>query len=378
MNKKQANKQKLSSPKKSKPFQSNTTKTKNSAIHKKTALKPNSSSLLNTITAHLLDDTYAFKQWTIIDLGELRHDLLIAHYDKNKERKIIWANESKGTNGKFNQPVSFEQIKSRVEKDNVEQTNRSKDNAEVYTPFWICNLQNDLVDQDWFKKDTFITGLPIKFKTPLKAKKWLEYVKLNRMEITCGEAPYLVSRYDVTKETKLIHPNYRTGLLDRKIRVINSFAKNNELNEDEWHQVIKKCYQSIYGFEYQGDSLFLARCNLLLTYIDYYQEYFQKDFDITKQKNIDKLKEIAYIICWNIWQMDGITNSIPDKQSKKTRKLTNQEDDCNKEGFMQMKFNFDKANNSLIEKSEHKNNHCYILDWEANTPICFNELLNNK
>ena len=347
----------------------------------KTAVNKNANStLIKTNIPQLLTKDYAFKQWTINDLGSIRNDLLIAHYDKNKEKKIIWAN---GDNNKFNQPVSFNQIeiKSRVEKDSNEQINRSKDHAEVYTPYWICNLQNDLIDQDWFKKDSFITGLPIKFKTSTKAKKWLEYIKLNRMEITCGEAPYLVSRYDVTKETKLINPHYRTGLLDRKIRVINTFAKNDEntkLNEDEWHQYVKECYQSIYGFEYQGDSLFLARCNLLLTYIDYYQEYFQKDFDITNFNNIEKLKEIAHIICWNIWQMDGITNSIPSKESKRKTKLTNQEDDCNKEGFMQMKFNFNKANNSLIEKPEHKNNYCYTFDWNVNSPVCFNELLNSK
>ena len=30
-------------------------------------------------------------------------------------------------------------------------------------------------------------------------KRWQDYVLANRLEISCGEAPYLVSRYDATK-----------------------------------------------------------------------------------------------------------------------------------------------------------------------------------
>ena len=40
------------------------------------------------------------------------------------------------------------------------------------------------------------------------------------MEITCGEAPYLVSRYDVVKG-EIIPVEDRIGILDRKLRVIN-------------------------------------------------------------------------------------------------------------------------------------------------------------
>ena len=194
------------------------------------------------------------------------------------------------------------------------------------------------------------------------------------MEITCGEAPYLVSRYDVTKETKLINPSYRTGLLDRKIRVINACASNKQykLSYDEWHALIKQAYQSIYGFEYQGDSLFLARCNLLLTYIDYYQEYFQCNFDLSKEDNKNKLLEIADIICWNLWQMDGITNTTPVKENKNTKADKHPLGNNN----LQLEFDFNNTDNNSQATTKIKNNECLIFDWQANKPISFQALLN--
>ena len=50
----------------------------------------------------------------------------------------------------------------------------------------------------------------------------------------------------------------RIGLLDRKLRVV---SENTE-TEEEWFTWTKRAFQSVYGFEYQGDSLLLARENL--------------------------------------------------------------------------------------------------------------------
>ena len=44
-------------------------------------------------------------------------------------------------------------IKPRIEKSKAEQTKRSKDNAEVFTPSWIVNKQNNLVDNAWFGRE---------------------------------------------------------------------------------------------------------------------------------------------------------------------------------------------------------------------------------
>ena len=47
-------------------------------------------------------------------------------------------------------------VRPRVLKSKEEQTDRSKDMAEVFTPSWICNAQNNLVDEAWFgRKDVF-------------------------------------------------------------------------------------------------------------------------------------------------------------------------------------------------------------------------------
>ena len=91
------------------------------------------------------------------------------------------------------------------------------------------------------------------------------------MEMTCGEAPYLVSRYD-TVTGKKIKIKDRIGLLDRKLRVIGE----NIVLEDKknWIKWVTKAFKSIYGFEYQGDNLIIARKNLLYTLIEYYEERF--------------------------------------------------------------------------------------------------------
>ncbi len=41
-------------------------------------------------------------------------------------------------------------IKPRVMKSRDAQKARAKDKAEVFTPAWICNAQNNLVDEAWF------------------------------------------------------------------------------------------------------------------------------------------------------------------------------------------------------------------------------------
>ena len=44
-------------------------------------------------------------------------------------------------------------IMPRVHKDKILQVSRSKDMAEVFTPAWICNAQNNLIDNAWFGRE---------------------------------------------------------------------------------------------------------------------------------------------------------------------------------------------------------------------------------
>ena len=57
--------------------------------------------------------------------------------------------------------------------------------------------------------------------------RWQKYVDARVLEITCGEAPFLVSRYDVETGEVIPVPD-RIGLLDRKLRTVNENAQTEE------------------------------------------------------------------------------------------------------------------------------------------------------
>lgn len=67
------------------------------------------------------------------------------------------------------------------------------------------------------------------------------------LEITCGEAPFLVSRYDVETGEAIPVPE-RIGLLDRKLRVVNE----NVQTEEEWLKWAFREFWATYGYEFQG------------------------------------------------------------------------------------------------------------------------------
>lgn len=252
----------------------------------------------------------------ILELSEQALKILLK--DRTTKKNIIWATDDYrkyGYSYKAENEIKIPQvtgkctkiIQPRVTKNKKNQHERTRDKAEVFTPSWICNQQNNLVDEAWFgRKDVFNIEIDTKWKTNTdkiefpKGKTWKDYINLIRMEITCGEAPYLVSRYD-TVSGKKIEVNNRIGLLDRKMRVINE----NTTEKKEWLKWVKKAYKSIYGFEYQGDNLLLARENLLYTFIENYENKFNE------KPEENEIKQIATIISWNLWQMDGIAFTVP-------------------------------------------------------------------
>ena len=153
--------------------------------------------------------------------------------DNTTKKNIIWATNSYKRRGyRFSDnilPINVIKgniIQPRSKKAKAEQAKRSKDSAEVFTPSWMCNKQNNLIDEEWFgKKDVFNIELnndwivnEEKIIMP-EGKSWIDYIKDIRLEITCGEAPYLVSRYD-TVTGKPIETKKRIGLLDRKFRIV--------------------------------------------------------------------------------------------------------------------------------------------------------------
>lgn len=256
-------------------------------------------------------------------------------------------------------------IKPRTEKTKQEQLSRVRDKAEVFTPSWICNKQNNLVDNAWFGRENVFntetekswTTNPEKVTFP-DGKTWQDYVKAQRLEITCGEAPYLASRYDtVTGET--IPVKDRIGLLDRKLRIVTE----NTDGEKEWYECAKEAYKSIYGYDWQGDNVLLARENLLFTFCDYYEDKFGV-YPIREY-----LREIAEILAWNIWQMDGLKFVIPNS--------------CHKQESLQMSM-FDESKPEECEgclknnKNRHNGIYCYVMDWEKNKKVKFVTLLEGR
>ncbi|NFL75059.1 restriction endonuclease subunit M [Clostridium sporogenes] len=250
-----------------------------------------------------------------------RNELLkILLKDRTTDENIIWATDDYSIYGSMynaNQKIESKLItgtrskviQPRVAKARKHQSNRTREKAEVFTPSWICNEQNNLIDEQWFgRKNIFNEQLNCSWRVikekisfpNTKGRMWNDYVDALRMEISCGEAPYLVSRYD-TVTGDIISLQSRIGLLDRKMRVINE----NISNEKEWHKWVQRAYQSIYAYEFQGDNLLLARENLLFTFID------NMKYKFNKEPTLAQLKKIATIISWNVWQMDGTTFTVP-------------------------------------------------------------------
>ncbi len=193
-------------------------------------------------------------------------------------------------------------MKKRFEKDKEERKKLTKTKGEVFTPSWVCNLQNNLVDEAWFGyKNVFNTPNEKTWETNKnkimfpKDKGWKDYVSNRVLEITCGEAPYLVSRYD-TVTGEAIQLEDRIGLLDRKIRVINE----NTSDKETWFYYVRKAYQSTYGFDISEDNVKISRNNLVDSFKDYYCFKFNEE---PKPQLKDIIEEIVNI---NIWCMDGL------------------------------------------------------------------------
>ncbi len=235
-----------------------------------------------------------------------KDDLLnILLQDKTTGNNILWATDSYDSNGYLFAPAANittelitgtlgSIIQPRALKSKTEQLYRTRDKAEVFTPLSIVKQMNDAFDTKRLTKNS-----------------WHEYVGLLKLEITCGEAPFIVSRYDpVSDNQELLPINKRVGFLDKKLSVVSRYCNTQE----EWIKWAKIAFQSSYGYEWQGDSLLIARENLLYTFIDYYQNKFKET------PNTQLLKEIAEIIVWNIFQMDGLKYVIP--MSCKTQKVT--------------------------------------------------------
>lgn len=237
--------------------------------------------------------------------------------DKTKNCNIIWATNSYQHLGELylsGCPIAPPCVKAVVQprfmKNKDAQIERTRKHGEVFTPSWICNYMNSKFDEAWFERLNVFniqenkswTANPDRIIFP-DGKSWKDYVLIRQLEITCGEAPFLVSRYD-SSTGEVMPIEKRIGLLDRKLRVISE----NTNNEADWVKWTERAFQSIYGYEYQGDNLIVARINCFLTFAEYLDHYWHR------APTEKECKNICNIISWNLWQMDGLTGRIPTGQ----------------------------------------------------------------
>ena len=254
-------------------------------------------------------------------------------------------------------------IQPRVLKAQAKQQGRTRDKAEVFTPSWVCNEQNNLVDDQWFgRSGVFNSSSGHKWKATTgqikfsekRDRTWKAYVDSKRLEITCGEAPYLVSRYDTVTGGK-IPLDQRIGLLDRKMRVV----KENTTTAEEWLTWAQRAFESVYGFEYQGDNLLLARENLLYSYIEYYYERFGQE------PSISLLRKIARIISWNIWQMDGLKFVVPGSCKPEENPQFTLFNHFGDDGFCANGGSGQCPGCARGDIYRHTGDYCRIMDWRA-------------
>lgn len=298
--------------------------------------------------------------------GDLLDILLI---DRTTRKNIIWGTDSYGDNGKgFKSKDKIKKelitgkysrlIQPRAAKSIEEQKRRTKDKAEVFTPLKIVDQINKTVD--WSSD----------LKIPTE-KNWQEYVTKIMLEISCGEAPFIVSRYNPTSHTgKLIKLENRVGFLDRKLRAVSQYCHTPK----EWLDWAKEAYKASYGYEWQGDNILIARENLLYSLIDYYKEKFGS------KPRLPILREFAEIISWNIFQMDGLKYVVPMSCSYRKFQLPLQTS-IFKDGNEIKELNIGVTEcEGCNSNNQYRHDGIYakVMDWDSNKAIKFVDLLKNS
>ena len=128
--------------------------------------------------------------------------------DRTTRKHIFWATDSYADYGagyQWHDAITAEAITGdhgnlimpRALKSRDEQQRRSRQMAEVFTPAWIVAEMNDVIDEEWSGEAEPNTAVAADAD-----RRWQDYVVATRLEITCGEAPFLTSRYDTVTATE--------------------------------------------------------------------------------------------------------------------------------------------------------------------------------
>lgn len=308
--------------------------------------------------------------------------------DRTTGRNIIWADdeyEALGDGYMGDDEITVDKItglssgviKPRIAKEQEHQSKRTKTRAEVFTPSWLCNRMNNDIDATWFgRRDVFniedgVTwhSNPEQVVFPKeKGRGWHAYVESPRLEITCGEAPFVCSRYDTVTGDVLSVPE-RIGFLDRKLRVVSEKTKS----RSEWVRWALAALKASYGFEYQGDNLLLARINVFETFCEHLRERWGAGV------SDEELDKVSWIVSWNFWQMNGFTCAVPtNKMDVVVQSVLFDYEEPVLEPRQPTLF--DLLDEPLFEDAEEEAREeepdetvpfCLIYDWRENEPLEF-------
>ena len=313
--------------------------------------------------------------------------------DRTTGRNIIWADneyEALGDGYMGDDEITVEKItgmnsgviKPRIAKEQEKQSQRTKSRAEVFTPSWLCNQMNNYLDEAWFdRRDVFnteavaddgaktwtATAEPAVFPKS-KGRGWHAYVEAPRLEITCGEAPFVCSRYDTVTGDEL-PVGERVGFLDRKLRVVTEKTKTRK----EWARRALDALRATYGFEYQGDNLLIARINVLETFAEHLRDRWGSD------PEQDELEQAAWIVSWNFWQMNGFTDAVPtNKMGAEVESTLGTFEEPEPEPIQPSLFDLfdDVFPDETAEETEEEEPKetvplCVIYDWQNGEPFEF-------
>ena len=306
--------------------------------------------------------------------------------DRTTGRNIIWADneyEALGEGYMGDDEITVTKItglssgviKPRIAKEQEHQSKRTKSRAEVFTPSWLCNQMNNDIDAIWFgARDVFniednqawhISQEPIFFPKK-KGYGWHAYIESPRLEITCGEAPFVCSRYD-TVTGEILPVDKRIGFLDRKLRVVSEKTKTRK----EWVRWAFAALKASYGFEYQGDNLLLARINVFETFCEHLYERWGVGV------SDEEIDQVAWIVSWNFWQMNGITCAVPtNKLDAVVQSALFGYEEPAPEPLQPTLFSLlnESSFDEVIKEEKELNEtipFCIIYDWHKNEPFEF-------
>ena len=298
--------------------------------------------------------------------------------DRTTGKNIIWADgeyEELGDGYAGDDEITVEKIfgedgssvvKPRIAKEAERQNRRTKSRAEVFTPSWLCNKMNNDLDEVWFGKRYLFnvegmggwagTELHIPFSKSTKHG-WQSYIKSTRLEIACGEAPFICSRYDTVTGVAL-PIRERIGILDRKLRVVNENVKTRKT----WIKWAHESLKATYGFEYQGDNLIIARINVLETFAEHCEARWGK------MPTPGEINEAARIVSWNFWQMNGFTDAVPtNKMGAEVESTLGSDEPKVEQTSMFDLFGDAFAAVNVVEDEEPKEKTplCVLQDWKT-------------